>query len=48
MGDWKSRLKAEPTNWLLEEDNASVRYFTLTDILDASADASEVKEEKTQ
>ncbi len=31
--NWKMMLKADPTDWLLEEDNPSVRYFTLTDIL---------------
>jgi hypothetical protein len=46
MGDWKSVLKADPTNWLLEEDNPSVRYFTLTDILDKPVSDSEVKEAK--
>lgn len=34
VGDWKSVLKTESTNWLLEEDDPSVRYFTLLDILD--------------
>jgi hypothetical protein len=34
MSNWKAALKADPTNWLLEEDNPSVRYFTLRDILD--------------
>jgi len=34
MENWKSLLNADATNWLLEEDNPSVRYFTLTDILD--------------
>lgn len=33
MGDWKAFLKADPTNWLLEEENPSVRYFALKDIL---------------
>lgn len=33
-GDWRAALKADPTNWLLEEENPSVRYFTLKDILD--------------
>lgn len=32
--DWKSVLKADPTDWLLEEDNPSVRYFTLKDLMD--------------
>jgi hypothetical protein len=30
MTDWKSKLNADATDWLLEEDNLSVRYFTLT------------------
>ncbi len=34
MRDWKTLLKADPTDWLLEEENPSVRYFTLKDILD--------------
>ena len=34
MSNWKAALKADPTDWLLEEDNPSVRYFTLSDILD--------------
>lgn len=34
MENWKSLLNADATDWLLEEDNPSVRYFTLTDILD--------------
>jgi hypothetical protein len=33
MGNWKSQLKGNPTDWLLEEDNPSVRYLTLVDIL---------------
>jgi len=41
-------LKADPTNWLLEEDNPSVRYFTLTDLLKHSDNASEVAKSKQQ
>ena len=33
MNNWKSILKADQTNWLLEDDNPSVRYFTLVDLL---------------
>jgi hypothetical protein len=29
-------LRADPVPWLLEEDNPSVRYGTLVDLLDAS------------
>lgn len=43
MGDWKALLKADPTGWLLEENNPSVRYFTLKDILDKPEDDTEVQ-----
>ncbi len=33
MATWESMLKADPTEWLLGEDNPSVRYLTLTQIL---------------
>lgn len=46
MSDWKSLLKADPTDWLLEKDNPSVRYSTLTDILEKSKNDNEVKEAK--
>jgi hypothetical protein len=46
MGDWKSLLKADPINWLLEEDNPSVRYFALTELLDKPVNDSEVKKAK--
>lgn len=35
-------MKADPTDWLLETDNPSVRYFTLTDILDKPETHTEV------
>lgn len=31
---WTSLLNSDPTDWLLEMENPSVRYFTLTEILD--------------
>ncbi len=34
MADWKSALREDPTGWLLQEDNPSVRFFTLRDLLD--------------
>ncbi len=33
MSDWKRHLKSDPTDWLLEEDNPSVRYFALKRIV---------------
>lgn len=44
MTSWKSYLNADPTEWLLEEDNPSVRYFTLLDILENPEDSPEVIE----
>jgi hypothetical protein len=40
--DLKSVLKADPTDWLLEQDNPSVRYFTLVDLLCKSRNNAEV------
>lgn len=38
MSNWRDTLKADPTDWLLEEDNPSVRFFTLRDVLDGPQD----------
>jgi hypothetical protein len=48
MGDWKSVLNADPTAWLLGDDNPSVRYFTLTDILDRDESNPEVNETRNE
>lgn len=45
MSDWRSVLKADPTNWLLEED-PSVRYFTLKDLMGRPEDDPEVQAAK--
>jgi prenyltransferase beta subunit len=45
--DWKSALKADPTDWLLERENPSVRYFTLRDILDYRDKDPEVEEARS-
>jgi hypothetical protein len=39
--DWKKLIKADPTDWLLEEDDPGVRYLVLRDIVDA--DEKEIK-----
>lgn len=44
--DWKKLLKADPTDWLLEEDDPGVRYLVLRDIVDA--DGKEVKAARTR
>jgi hypothetical protein len=48
MTDWKSVLKGDPTDWLLEKDNPSVRYFTLTCILERSENDPEVRKAKEE
>ena len=34
MSGWQALLKDDPTGWLLEEENPSVRYFALRELLD--------------
>lgn len=46
MGDWKSTLTADLTDWLLEEYNPSVRYWTLKDLLQKSETDPQVEREK--
>ena len=48
MTDWKSCLKADATNWLLEKSNPSVRYLTLLNILNGNKADSEVKRAKKE
>jgi len=48
MGNWKSLLKEDPTRWLLEKDNPSVRYFTLTDILERRKNDPEIRDAKQE
>jgi hypothetical protein len=46
MTSWKSLLNSDPTDWLLESDNPSVRSFTLTEILEKAESNAEVKKAK--
>ena len=46
MNGWKTALQSDPTDWLLEEEDPSVRYFTLKDILDRPEDDREVQRAK--
>ena len=46
MEEWKSVLKSDPIEWLLEDNNPSVRYFALLEVLDKDPNDSEVKEAK--
>jgi hypothetical protein len=42
VGDWKSVLKADSTDWLLEAENPSVRYFALSQLMDKPQNDPEV------
>ncbi len=46
MDSWKSVLKSDSIDWLLEEDNSSVRYLALTELLDKPFSDEEVKAAK--
>lgn len=48
MSDWNTILKANPTAWLLDEDNPALRYFTLKDILNVPADDITLKAVRQQ
>jgi hypothetical protein len=43
MKSWKDMLKADQTEWLLEPDNPSVRYFALTGLCGKGDSDAEVK-----
>jgi hypothetical protein len=43
MEKWKSYLKRDSTDWLLEEENPSVRYWALKDIVGKGEDDADVK-----
>jgi hypothetical protein len=43
MESWKALLNSDQTEWLLEPDNPSVRYFTLTEICGKPDSDAEVK-----
>jgi hypothetical protein len=40
-GGWKGILKADPTNWLLDDENPVVRFWTLRDLVGASEEKVE-------
>ena len=42
MIQWEEVVNERTINWLLEETNPSVRYFTLSDILDKKEDNPQV------
>ena len=46
MWSWQEILKTSPTEWLLEKENPSIRYFTLRDLLDRKEDDSDLQAAK--
>ena len=48
MSDWKAVLKADPLPWLLEDDNPSVQYSTLVDIMGEPDSSLPVREAKSR
>jgi len=48
LGDWASVLKADSTDWLLGADNPSVRYFTLTELLERPETETEIISAKSE
>lgn len=43
---WESQLKADPTKWLQEPDNPSVRFYALRELEGRSEEDDEIKEAK--
>jgi len=48
MNNWKSILPVDPTAWLLEDNNPSVKYFTLVDLLEKAESDPEVRKVKEE
>lgn len=48
MKSWEKYLNIETKYWLLQDDNPSVKYFTLIDLLEKPEDNSIVKKAKKQ
>ena len=46
MTNWKDFVKEDTLNWLLEDENPSVKYFTLVDLLKKPSNDSEVIDAK--
>jgi len=46
LKNWSSYLNSDPIDWLLEDNNPSVRYLALTDVLEKDVNDNEVKDAK--
>ncbi len=47
MQNWQKHLNGDPLPWLLDPENPSIRYWTLTDIFDRPAGDPEVQQART-
>jgi len=48
MDNWKSKLNDNSITWLLEDNNPSVKYFTLIDVLEKAKNNPEVRKIKEE
>jgi hypothetical protein len=48
MTNWKSFISESSVEWLLEDNNPSVRYFALIDLMDRRPNSSEVRAARSQ
>jgi hypothetical protein len=48
MMSWRSQLKADPTDWLLEAKDPGVRYLAMRDLLNCSPDDPELIDAQVQ
>ncbi|MBU7023991.1 MAG: nitrogen fixation protein NifH [Theionarchaea archaeon] len=48
MAHWNSYVKGDPVEWLLEEENASIRYWTLKDMCGKEENDPDVKSAREQ
>jgi hypothetical protein len=45
---WKKDLRADPTGWLLDSDDPSVRYLTLVDLIGVRPESNEAREAREE
>ncbi len=48
MTDWRSSLRADPTDWLLHEGCPAIRYRVLTELLDRRRDDPQVQQARQE
>jgi hypothetical protein len=48
MANWKSYVRGNTLEWLLEDNNPSVRYYALIELIDKKPDSKEVREAQSK